>query len=173
MSQWALWISCVGSDCCSWLSSQPRCLHIGHSLQMLALKPMQFQKQFSKANLCFKVMVNVVNFRSTGHSMSFKSSGLKSGLVVDPGQQNFDFSRQISEKFRFFQAISWKFSIFPGKFVKNFNFSGKFSIFFTQFFKKFDFPGKIAHLQLLLSKLLYISLQKSQLSNILPAHDNI
>ena len=31
-------------------------------------------------------------------------------------QQNFDFSRQISEKFQYFQAISQKISIFPGKF---------------------------------------------------------
>ena len=28
--------------------------------------------------------------------------------VVDPGQQNFDFSRRISKKFRLFQAISQK-----------------------------------------------------------------
>jgi len=36
--------------------------------------------------------------------------------VMDPGQQNVDFSRQIFEKFDFFQAISPKNSIFSGKF---------------------------------------------------------
>ena len=46
-----------------------------------------------------------------------RQSGLKSG-VVDLGQQNFDFSRQISEKFRCFQAISQKNSTFPGKISK-------------------------------------------------------
>src|SRR6218665_912143 len=33
-------------------------------------------------------------------------------MVVDPGQQNFDFYRQISEKFQFFQTISQKFRFF-------------------------------------------------------------
>jgi len=41
--------------------------------------------------------------------------------VVDPGKQNFDFSRHISEKFRFFSGNFTKNSIFPGKFVKNFD----------------------------------------------------
>ena len=50
--------------------------------------------------------------------------------VVDAGQKNFDFSRQISEKFQFFQAISQKISIFPTKFSKKFNFS-------RQIFKNF------------------------------------
>jgi len=50
---------------------------------------------------------------------------------VDPGQQNLNFSRQISEKFRFFQAIS-KISIVTGKFLQNFD-------FFRQIFKKIRF----------------------------------
>jgi len=64
--------------------------------------------------------------------------------VVDPGKIN---------------------SIFPGKFLKNFDFSGNF-------IKKFHFPGKIGHLQLLLGKLFYF-LQKSPLLNVLPVHDKI
>jgi len=65
--------------------------------------------------------------------------------VVDPGPQNFDFSRQISEKFRFSS----------GKFLKNFNFfkqiCEKFRFFHVNFkkilifswqLKKIDFPGK-------------------------------
>src|SRR6218665_1356910 len=52
---------------------------------------------------------------STFYSLQRRQSGLKSGGVVDPGQKisiftgNFTkvgFSRQIFEKFRFFQAIS-------------------------------------------------------------------
>jgi len=63
--------------------------------------------------------------------------------VVDSGQQDFDFSRQISEKFRFVQAISRKISISLGKFLKNFNFFQvnlwKMSIFSDKFSKNFDF----------------------------------
>jgi len=49
---------------------------------------------------------------------------------VDPGKKilifpmkfpkNFDFSRQVSEKFRFLQANFRKISIFPRKFLKYF-----------------------------------------------------
>ena len=103
------------------------------------------------------------------------------------GQQNFDFSRQISEKFRIFQAISRKMSIIPGKFLKNFKFfqahlwkisifSGNFSNnfdFFRQFLKNFDFSRQ----KLLIYSYFWanysISLQKSPLSNILPVHDKI
>src|SRR6218665_1041845 len=46
--------------------------------------------------------------------------------VVDLAQQNFDFSRQISEKFRFFQAISPKISIFK-QIWKNIDFSRQIS----------------------------------------------
>src|SRR6218665_2328928 len=35
--------------------------------------------------------------------------------VVDPGQQNFDFSNKFLRNFDFFRAISQKNSIFPGK----------------------------------------------------------
>jgi len=56
--------------------------------------------------------------------------------VVDSGQTNFDFSMQILEKFRFFQAISLKkIPIFTGKFTINFDFSGNFK-------KEFEFSGK-------------------------------
>src|SRR6218665_3186716 len=77
---------------------------------------------------------NGVDTNSVSVHRQRRQSGLKSG-VVDPGQQNFDFSKQISEKFRFFQAISQKKSIFPGKFSKNVD-------FFRQFKNNLDFPGK-------------------------------
>jgi len=74
-------------------------------------------------------------------------------------------SWQISENFRFFQAISLKKSIFPGKFSKNFDFSDYLG-------KKSNFQAKIGHLQLLLGKLFYFS-SKVTTSNILPVHDKI
>jgi len=55
--------------------------------------------------------------------------------VVDLSQKNFDFPRQIFEKFWFIQAISQKISFFPGKLLKNLD-------FFRQFFLNFNFPGK-------------------------------
>jgi len=39
---------------------------------------------------------------------------------VDPGKKKFDFSREISEKFRFFQRKIWTFA---SKLTKNFYFS--------------------------------------------------
>ena len=39
--------------------------------------------------------------------------------------ENFEFPTQIDEKFRFFQANLWKFSIFPVKLTNNFDFLGK------------------------------------------------
>jgi len=59
------------------------------------------------------------------------------------------FSRKISEKFRFFQAIpQTKKSIFQGKFPKNFGFSQvilqKISIFQVKFPKNFDFLGNFS-----------------------------
>src|SRR6218665_2684538 len=58
--------------------------------------------------------------------------------------KEFRFSRKISEKFRFFQAISQtKKSIFQGKFPKNFGsfqvISQKISIFQVKFSKNFNF----------------------------------
>jgi len=64
--------------------------------------------------------------RSAGPDWQRRQSGLKSGGVVDLAQQNFDFSRQISEKFRFFQAISPKISIFK-QIWKNIDFSRQIS----------------------------------------------
>src|SRR6218665_1116484 len=54
--------------------------------------------------------------------------------VVDPGQENFDFYRQISEKFQFFQAILQKNIEFCRQISENFD-------FFRQL-KTFDFPSK-------------------------------
>src|SRR6218665_3843776 len=54
--------------------------------------------------------------------------------VVDQGQKNFDFYRQISEKFQFFQAILQKNIEFCRQISENFD-------FFRQL-KKFDFPKK-------------------------------
>src|SRR6218665_1448300 len=64
--------------------------------------------------------------------------------IVDPGQQNFDFSGQISEKFRFFQVISQNFD-FSRQILKNFDFSRQIFEefqFFSGNLKKIDFPGK-------------------------------
>src|SRR6218665_2744794 len=54
--------------------------------------------------------------------------------VVDPGQKNFDFYRQISEKFQFFQAILQNNIEFCRHISENFD-------FFRQL-KNFDFPRK-------------------------------
>src|SRR6218665_587482 len=54
--------------------------------------------------------------------------------VVDPGQTNFDFYRQISEKVQFCQAILQKNIEFCRQISENFD-------FFRQL-KKFDFPSK-------------------------------
>src|SRR6218665_2332359 len=69
--------------------------------------------------------------------------------VVDPGQKNFDFYRQISEKFQFFQAILHKNIEFCGQISENFD-------FFRQL-KKLIFQAKKVHLQLPLGKLFYFS----------------
>ena len=66
--------------------------------------------------------------------------------VVDPGQQNFDFYRQISEKFQFFRQFYKRISSFAGKFPKILIFSTKKIRFSKQ---------KIVHLQLPLAKLFY------------------
>src|SRR6218665_32447 len=54
--------------------------------------------------------------------------------VVDPGQKNFDFYRQIFEKFQFFQAILQKNIEFCRQISENFD-------FFRQL-KKLDFQAK-------------------------------
>jgi len=117
-------------------------------------------------------------------------------VVVDPGQQNFDFSMQISEKFwffsrqfhkkfRFFRKISEKFRFlrqifkknrfFQANFWKISNFSGKFWKNF-KFFRQFK-KNPIFQAKLLISSYFWvnysISLQKSPLSNIFSVHDTI
>ena len=90
-----------------------------------------------------------------------RQSSLKSGGVMDPGQQNFDFSRQIPEKFRFFsRQFHKKFDLSKQNFEK-------FRFFLRHFFEKFRFSqaifwnpifqAKIANLQLALGKLAYFS----------------
>src|SRR6218665_740141 len=64
------------------------------------------------------------------HCTQRRQSGFKSG-GLGSGSTNFDVSRQISEKFRYFQAIFKNSFDFPGKFPKNYD-------FFRQF-KKIDF----------------------------------
>src|SRR6218665_1792507 len=61
-----------------------------------------------------------------------RQSGLKSG-VVDPGQKNFDFYRQIYQKFQSFQAILRKNIEFCRQIFENFD-------SFRQL-KKIDFPS--------------------------------
>ena len=72
----------------------------------------------------------------TGRRDQWRQSGFKSGGRGSESKK-FDFSRQISENFRFFQKISKKITI-------------------RQFQKNFALP-KIGHLQLLLGKLFYFS----------------
>src|SRR6218665_34538 len=62
-----------------------------------------------------------------------RQSGLKSG-GRGSGSKNFDFYRQISEKFRFFQAILQKNIEFSRQISENFD--------FVRQFKKIDFPSK-------------------------------
>src|SRR6218665_157696 len=108
-------------------------------------------------------------------SMQRCQSDLKSG-VMDPGRKNFDFSRQISEKFRFSMAISKKLrSLQEFRFFEtNFRFfqeNFKKIQFFQEILKKFDFQATIAHSYFWANY--SISLQKSPLSNLLPVHDKI
>src|SRR6218665_809911 len=77
------------------------------------------------------------------HEGQRRQSGLKSGGSWTRVKK-FRFSIKISEKFRFFQAISQtKKSIFHGKFPESFGFfpvlSQKISIFEVKFPKNFDF----------------------------------
>src|SRR6218665_1202915 len=65
------------------------------------------------------------------------------------GSKNFDFYRQISEKFQIFQAILQKNIEFSRQISENFD-------FFRQL-KKLIFQGKNFHLQLPLAKLFYFS----------------
>src|SRR6218665_2939560 len=89
-----------------------------------------------------------------------RQSGLKSG-GRGSGAKKSDFSRQISKKFRLFQAISQKnFDFFQKISQKNLDCSGKFnktSDFFRQFKKMLISQAKIGHLQIFLSKLFYLS----------------
>src|SRR6218665_513661 len=89
------------------------------------------------------------NFRE-GYKRGRKS-GFKSG-VVDPGQKNIDFYRQISEKFQFFQAILQKKIEFCRQISEKFD-------FFRQL-KKFDFPSKKFSIYSYLWPIYSISLQK-------------
>src|SRR6218665_1423996 len=76
------------------------------------------------------------------------NSGVNLG-VVDPGQKKFDFYRQISEKFQFFQAILQKNIEFCRQISENFDFFRQLKIRFSK--------QKIVHLQLPLAKLFYFS----------------
>src|SRR6218665_1895814 len=107
-----------------------------------------------------------------------RQSGLKSG--GRGSRLKNQFSRQISEKFRFFpgnftkdfdlsRQISEKFDFFSGNFTKSFYFPGK-DFRMTSFSV---YPDKIGHLQLLQWANYSISIQKSPLSDILPVHDKI
>jgi len=83
--------------------------------------------------------------------------------VVDPGKTNFNFSRQVSEKFRFFSR----------NFTKKCQFSRQISENFDNFrqFKKNRFSRqKLANYSNFWANY-SISLQRSPLSNILPVHD--
>src|SRR6218665_1456795 len=85
--------------------------------------------------------------------------------VVDPGQTNFDlfrqffsgnFTKEFHKKIRFFQGNFRKMSIFSGNLKQKFDFPSKQLSIYSYFWANYS-----------------ISLQKSPLSNILPAHDKI
>src|SRR6218665_3721655 len=78
--------------------------------------------------------------------------------VVDPGKK-INFSKQISEKFRFFSPNFTQISTSPEKFQKNLEFSGNFT-------KNSIFQAKIGHLQQLLGKLFYFSSKVITFENI-------
>ena len=87
--------------------------------------------------------IDYVFYRESGILQFISGVNLVWNLgVMDPGQNNFDFSRQISEKFRFFQANFRKISIFPGKLMKNFDFPGKLTKYFD-FFSRQKFPNDL------------------------------
>src|SRR6218665_1811159 len=67
--------------------------------------------------------------------------------VRGSGSKNFNFSRQIFEKFGFFHGTIW---ICPGKLTKNFDFfRQKFPNDFLVIYSKMSvYPDKICHLQL-------------------------
>jgi len=117
---------------------------------------------------------------------------------VDPSQRNFDFSRQIFEKFRFFQANFRKISIFlkqifeklrffeaDFKEISTFQANSKKFDFCKQIFEKIRFfrqlleTFRFSRQKLLIYSYRYFwtnysaSLQRSPLSNILPVHDKI
>src|SRR6218665_21712 len=71
--------------------------------------------------------------------------------------KNFDFFQENFRKFRFLQAISLKNSISPGKFQKNFDFSGNFERILISRQKLVIYSCLLANYS--------ISLQKSPLSN--------
>ena len=77
-----------------------------------------------------------------------KISIFQENISTFPGKltKNFEFSRQIDEKFRFFQVnISEKFRYFSDNFTNKFDFSREVSEefrFFRQFHKKIDFSSK-------------------------------
>src|SRR6218665_1663933 len=74
--------------------------------------------------------------------------------VVDPGKKNRFFSGNFKKNFDFYRQISEKIR------------------FFRQFKKNFEFPGKNWPFTCTSGQtILYISLQTSPLSNILPVHN--
>src|SRR6218665_123699 len=95
-----------------------------------------------------------------------RQSGLKSGgswIRV----KKFRFSRKITEKFRFFQAIIFTKNRF---FRSNFR---KISIFSGNFTKKFRLSKQKLAIYSYFCANYSISLKKSPLSNILPIHHKI
>jgi len=92
------------------------------------------------------VYVQKGQIEATAERNTLKTQRRQSGLKSEGSWtwvKKFWFSRKISEKFRFFQAIPQKKSIFQGNFPKNVRFSQvilqKISTFQVKFPKNFDF----------------------------------
>ena len=101
--------------------------------------------------------------------------------VLEPDPKNFDFFRQISEKFLFFQVIALQqirfFEVnFRKTTISSGNFTKKNSIFPDKF-PQISIFQEILNFKAIYSDFLAnnysISLQKSPLSNILPVNDKI
>ena len=129
-------------------------LSIKSFLLGLSLSPLQGQAA------CCVHRIRVAPVLCSGVNPVWHLGGRWSGL------KKFDFSRQISEKFRLSQVISHEKSIFQANLTKIFDFFQVISPkhfdssreiyekfrFLWKISQKFVFPGKIGHLQLLLGK---------------------
>src|SRR6218665_243892 len=85
--------------------------------------------------------------------------------VVDPGQKNLDFYRQISEKFQFFQAILQKNIEFCRQISENFD--------LFQAIKTIDFPSKKSQFTATSGQIILFLFKSHHFRTYFPEHDKI